>query len=314
VIDFRYHIVSIVAIFFALGAGVLLGSGPLKNTAGDMVASQAERDRKALEDAREEIIELKTLDKYRDEYTSKVTSSLTYTKLRDRKVAVVTMPQAEESVVEGITKTLQDAGAQITTQVSLDEKLFDPEQRQLVDPLVNELVTADVTFPADSTTYQRAGQILARGVAAKEEGETVDDNATMVLSGLTGSKLFGFKPAPKDRASLVVVIAGKPPTPRPENSAYADAVDLVEGLDGSSAGVVLAGTPESAASGGLVKAMRGDSSATKAVSSVDVANLPSGQATIVFGLVEQTEGKAGQYGGVEAKDGVAPKTVLAPES
>jgi hypothetical protein len=29
VIDFRYHIVSIVAIFFALGAGVVLGAGPL---------------------------------------------------------------------------------------------------------------------------------------------------------------------------------------------------------------------------------------------------------------------------------------------
>jgi hypothetical protein len=314
VIDFRYHIVSIVAIFFALGAGVLLGSGPLKNTGGDLVASQAERDRKSLEDAREEIIELKALDRYRDEYVDKVASPLTFTRLKDRRIAVVTMPQVEESLVEGVSQAIEDAGGEITTRVSLDEKLFDTEQRQLVDPLVNQLVTADVTFPQDSTTYQRAGQILARGIAAREEGRLVDDDATTVISGLNSSKMFGFKPTPKDRASLVVVIAGKPPVPRPENSTYNDAVDLIEGLDLSSAGVVLAGTPDSATNGGLLKAMRGDSDATKAVSSVDVANLPSGQATVIFGLIEQAEGKSGQYGGIEAKDGIAPKAVLAPES
>ena len=45
VIDFRYHIVSIVAIFFALGAGVVLGAGPLKGTGADVVQAQAEQDR-----------------------------------------------------------------------------------------------------------------------------------------------------------------------------------------------------------------------------------------------------------------------------
>ncbi|HUV47611.1 MAG TPA: copper transporter, partial [Actinomycetes bacterium] len=30
-IDFRYHIVSIVAIFMALAVGIVLGSGPLKD-------------------------------------------------------------------------------------------------------------------------------------------------------------------------------------------------------------------------------------------------------------------------------------------
>ena len=49
-IDFRYHIVSIVAIFFALGAGVVLGAGPLKGTGSELVASQAEKDRQQLAD------------------------------------------------------------------------------------------------------------------------------------------------------------------------------------------------------------------------------------------------------------------------
>jgi len=72
---------------------------------------------------------------------------------------------------------------------------------------------------------------------------------------------------------------------------------------------VVAGTPATAADGGLLKALRSDSEATKIVSSVDVADIPAGQATVVFSLVEQAEGKAGQYGAINAKNGVAPSAV-----
>ncbi|QNE17874.1 copper transporter [Kribbella qitaiheensis] len=310
-IDFRYHIVSIVAIFFALGAGVVLGAGPLKGTGADVVQAQAKKDRAALEDARTQLIQAEALDRYRDDYVAKVTTGLTTGKLLGKKVCVVTMPSADGDLTNQIQGTLEQAGSQVTTRVALDSKLFDPGQRQLVEPLVNELVTADLTFPADSTTYERAGMILARGIAAKEENKLVDSEATKIISGLTGSKLLSLKPTPKDRCSLVVVVAAKPPTPTPDNSSYNDAVDFAVGLDAGSAGAVVAGTPETAQNGGLLKSLRGDADATKNVSSVDVANMPSGQATIVFALVEQTGGKAGQYGGVDAKNGVAPTAVQA---
>ena len=157
VIDFRYHIVSIVAIFFALGAGVVLGAGPLKGTGTDLVQAQADRDRTALEDARAELIQAKALDKYRDDYVAKVTAGLTDGKLAGKRVAIVTMPGADGDLTNTTEDSLEKAGAQVTTRISLDSKLFDPGQRQLVEPLVNELVTADITFPQDSNTYQRAG-------------------------------------------------------------------------------------------------------------------------------------------------------------
>jgi len=311
VIDFRYHIVSIVAIFFALGAGVVLGAGPLKGTGADVVQAQAKKDRASLEDARAELLQAQSLDKYRDDYVAKVTAGLTDGKLAGKRICVVTMPSADNDLTNQVQDALEKAGGQVTTRVSLDSKLFDPGQRQLVEPLVNELVTADLTFPTDSTTYQRAGMILARGIAAKEEGKLVDSEATKIISGLTGSKLLSLKPTPKDRCGLVVVIAAAPPTPAPDNSSYNDAVDFAEGLDAGSAGSVVAGTPETAQNGGLLKSLRGDADATKNLSSVDVANMPSGQATIVFALVEQAGGKAGQYGGVDAKNGVAPTAVQA---
>jgi hypothetical protein len=310
VIDFRYHIVSIVAIFFALGAGVVLGAGPLKGTQSELVASQAEKDRQQLADARAEIVQLKALDKYRDDYVAKVTAGLTEGKLTGKKITIVTMPSADNDLTNGIQDELEKAGGQVTTKVALDAKLFDPGQRQLVESLVTQLVTADIQFPKDSTAYERAGMILARGIAAKEEGKTTDADATKAIGGLTGAKLLSLKPSqPKDRASLVVVVAAKPPTPLPNNSTYNDSVSFIEGLDLGSAGVVVAGVPDTGKDGGLLKALRSDSEATKIVSSVDVADLPAGQMTVVFSLAEQATGKAGQYGAIDAKNGVAPSAV-----
>jgi hypothetical protein len=306
VIDFRYHIVSIVAIFFALGAGVVLGAGPLKGTGSDLVQAQANKDRATVEDQREQLLQTKTLDKYRDDYIAKVTAGLTGGKLTGKRIVLVTMPNAASDMTDSIQDAIEQAGGQVLTKVSLDSKLFDPGQRQLVEPLVNDLVTSDLPFPADSNTYQRAGMILGRGVAAKEEAKTVDTEAVKIINGLSSAKLVSLKPMPKDRGSLIVVVAAKPTTPLPDNSSYNDAVDFAEGLDSASAGVVVAGMPESAQNGGLLKELRGDSEATKTVSSVDVANLPSGQMTVVFALVEQAGGKAGQYGGIDAKNGVAP--------
>ncbi len=308
-IDFRYHIVSIVAIFFALGAGVVLGAGPLKGTGSEIVASQAEKDRQQLQDARDELVQAKALDKYRDDYVAKVTAGLTDGKLTNKKIAVVTMPGADNDLTNGVQDELEKAGGVVTTKVALDAKLFDTGQRQLVESLVNQLMTADMNV-ADSTTYQRVGLLLARGVAAKDEGKTADADSTRVVSGLTGSKLLSLKPSPiKDRATLIVVVAAKPPTPAPDNATYSDTIDFLEGLDQGSGGVVVAGTPDSAGNGGLIKALRSDSEATKIVSSVDVADLPAGQATVVFSLAEQATGKAGQYGAVNAKNGVAPSAV-----
>ncbi|WP_329002057.1 copper transporter [Kribbella sp. NBC_00709] len=309
-IDFRYHIVSIVAIFFALGAGVVLGAGPLKGTGSEIVASQAEKDRQQLADARAELVQVKALDKYRDDFVAKVTTGLTDGKLVNKKVTIVTMPNADSDLSDGVQGELEKAGAVVNTKVALDAKLFDTGQRQLVESLVNQLVTPDIQYPADATTYLRAGMILARGVAAKEEGKPADADSTKVISGLTGAKLLSLKPSQiKDRAGLIVVIAAKPPAQAPDNSTYGDAVDFIKGLDLGSGGVVVAGTPDSAGDGGLLKALRSDSEATKIVSSVDVADIPAGQMTVVFALVEQAGGKAGQYGAINAKNGIAPSAV-----
>ena len=42
-IDFRYHIVSLISVFLALAVGIALGAGPLKETIGDTLTGQVEQ-------------------------------------------------------------------------------------------------------------------------------------------------------------------------------------------------------------------------------------------------------------------------------
>ncbi|MBF0972903.1 MAG: copper transporter, partial [Actinomyces graevenitzii] len=39
-IDFRYHLVSLIAVFMALAVGVVLGAGPLQGTLGSALSDQ----------------------------------------------------------------------------------------------------------------------------------------------------------------------------------------------------------------------------------------------------------------------------------
>ena len=42
-IDFRYHVVSLISVFLALAVGIALGAGPLKETIGDTLTGQVEQ-------------------------------------------------------------------------------------------------------------------------------------------------------------------------------------------------------------------------------------------------------------------------------
>lgn len=46
-IDFRYHLVSIISIFLALAVGIVLGAGPLQGNLGSQLTDQVS-DRKSV--------------------------------------------------------------------------------------------------------------------------------------------------------------------------------------------------------------------------------------------------------------------------
>ena len=112
-INFRYHVVSIIGIFIALAVGVVLGAGPLQSRIQAGVSSSATastEDPQLSAQADAEAAGLKALA------SSTLTGSLS-----SAKVALVVLPGASDDDVAAIRSTLTDAGASVVGRVTLSD-------------------------------------------------------------------------------------------------------------------------------------------------------------------------------------------------
>lgn len=314
-IDFRHFLVSIAAVFMALAVGVVLGAGPLKGGLDSQLNGEVEQLGKEKDELRAELEQLEQADRYRDAFATEISPGLIGNRLTGRQIVLVALPESDDSTVTELRTAITDAGAEVTGTVQVTEKWADPTQRQFLEDLASQLVTGDITLPDNGTAYDRAGAVLARAVVTDDEDASGEqDSATPTIMGAFGEGDLVESDDDMPRADLAVVVA---PTREIGTNAAAktDRVDdanaawvsLCGALDEASDGCVLAGDPSSAAEHGVLAALRGDGSASQEVSSVDVANLPSGQVAVVWALVEQTDGEAGQYGAVGTTDGALPR-------
>jgi hypothetical protein len=301
VISFRYHIVSIVSVFLALAIGVALGGGPLKGEVDDTLVQQVEADRKAKADLRGQIT---------DDFAEQVAPRLLGGDLDGRAVTLVVLPGAEESTVASLSDLVETAGGSVGGVVRAGDGLVDVGNKQLVDELGSQLLDGvnDVTVAEDAGTYERLGALLARAVATDEDGGApVDDAANSILSGLSTADLMSPAGDLKRRGSLVLVVSGKGPEDSAEREgASAIVTSLVDAMDNATDGVVVAGPIAAARDGGVIDAVRGEVVTAQAVSTVDTLDRVAGQVVAVMALAEQADGKSGQYGSVDAADGVQP--------
>ena len=120
--DFRYHALSLVAVFLALGIGIVLGS-----SLGDSVVSQANKDvrsslRSDVVNAREDARTSKQAVSNRDEFINAAFPRLAGGRLRGVRVAIVSsggLPQDVESAVRGAVK---DGGGKVDSVSKFDSR------------------------------------------------------------------------------------------------------------------------------------------------------------------------------------------------
>ena len=116
------------------------------------------------------------------------------------------------------------------------------------------------------------------------------------------------------RGSLMLFVTGTGQgTPAQKQSASTIVTTLVEAVDQSTDGVVLAGPLASARTGGQVKAVRDDVKVSRDVSTVDSLGRSAGQVVTIMALAGQAAGRTGQYGAVDAADGAMPGAQSATE-
>lgn len=123
-IDFRYHIVSLMAVLIALTIGVVLGAGPLQGPLSSTLNGQLESLKESQNTSRLEIENLRGQVQQRDQTIEGIEAQVLPGTLKDKKVAIVTFPSANPDAVESVKKDLKEANATIASEISLNPEFI----------------------------------------------------------------------------------------------------------------------------------------------------------------------------------------------
>jgi len=318
-IDFRYHLVSIVSIFLALAVGIVLGAGPLKGDIGTRLTQEVTALRAEKTQLRSDLETATRETSARDTFFLAVAPSVMKGRLSGKTVAMVVAPGTESDLVKNAAASLAAAGAKVGSTVTLTDAWADPSQSTSRNSVASPFATP-VTAPAVADTPDDlAAQVLARALLTSKDqlGADLTAASTAALNGLKSGDLINLSTEQSVPSSSVVFLAGpvKDSTQQGIDDRLAAYLTLLRLLDAGGSGVVVgasSNTADATRSADLVAAVRKDSDAVKVISTVDDADLPMGQSTLVLSLVQQYSGGAGQYGLAGDAKAILPEPTAKP--
>ena len=313
-VDFRYHLVTIISIFLALAVGIVVGTTALNGPVLEGLRDSNARlisDKSAL---RAQVDDLGGEVDTADDFARALSRDLVGGRLDGQGVLLVLGADADPQVADQLATMITEAGARVTARVALQEPLVDPEQRQLVDDLVAQVVPAGLQLP-DTTAGRAAAELAAALLVAPDQEPLPRDSAQQIVSAFEEAGLIDVTDQGEELvpATAAVLLAGEPAAggeDEQESEAAQSQIEallaIVGELEARSGGAVLAGPAESTSEGGLVRALRADSGLDDAVSTVDNAHRAVGQVAVVRALAEQLQGGSGRYGGTGSAEAPVP--------
>ena len=120
-VDFRYHIVSIVAVFVALAVGIVLGAGPLKSGADQQLRDEVAGVRSESRGLRDQLSAAQAQEALADRFAAQVGPDLVSDRLPRTPVVVVTMPGADSATATRVATLLRTAGTTVTGTVAVQD-------------------------------------------------------------------------------------------------------------------------------------------------------------------------------------------------
>ncbi|GII51625.1 hypothetical protein Pth03_00140 [Planotetraspora thailandica] len=298
-IDFRYHLVSIVAIFLALTVGIVLGSTVLEptlfKTAEKTTASMERLNAQYLD----QISALQARDEGNDSLVTTHLDQLVHGQLPGERVVLVEAPGAPTSLRDPIEKLVDSAGGFYTGRVSLTDKFTAGDQASMVDQLASTLAPAGTAFPDGATPYDKAATVLAGALVTNDRSKAGQENplASSVLDTFQSAGFLAVSGDPTKRATMAIVLAPTQPYEGDEAEGQTTAVvAMAAGLDNMDLGTVLAGSTTASGTGGAIALLHDTGDAASNVSTLDTVDSAAGRVVLVYALQEQLSGRSGTYG------------------
>jgi hypothetical protein len=326
VIDFRYHLVSIVAVFLALAIGIVLGSTELQGPAYNLLDKTTSKLQNELGQVSSQRDAAQQQASEGEMYAQAVEPTVLRGLLAKQRLLIVTEPGAQSSVVSGISSAALAAGASITGQINLATKFFDTSgttQDSLNVTTTDVAEAAGLTLDSSATYQQQAAQVIASEIlttAAASDGKppAADQatNAATMLQAYAGSQFLSTTGQPASSATLVVVVTPQnPPSDGSTDQLDQVLIPLVTELAAKSSATVVVGSSAGSGAGSPIAVLRSNNVSGQ-VSTVDDADLVAGQTVAMQALaVGLAGGKAGSYGfTANGATAIAPSPAPSPSA
>ncbi|GAA1870397.1 copper transporter [Myceligenerans crystallogenes] len=224
-IDFRYHLVSLISVFLALAVGIILGAGPLQGTLGETLTRQVDSLREERNDLRAQLDATTGFLQADETFLAAAAPRLLDGALAGRHVAVVSLGEVPAATRSGVTEQLEAAGADVVgtarlpvTWTSVEEET---SQETVAEGLRRYLTDAGIETPRDEPATTLGAAVALALVGTGPAGSRSDD-AVDLESQLERFDLLDVAGEQTAPADAVVLLTAAPVTEDgAEASAYA---------------------------------------------------------------------------------------------
>jgi hypothetical protein len=178
-ISLRHHIFSLVAVFVALAIGIAAGSTVVRGPLLDSLRARVESAETLIEEERAENDSLAAEVAQLDQLGEDAPSQLLPGRLEGTAVLLVVAGDVDVGVVDGISRSLVAASAEMIGEIRIDASAFDPEQTARVADAIRA--------PAGSDVPEAFGSHIAGLLAQVKDGVEARGPVTGVASAAFGA-------------------------------------------------------------------------------------------------------------------------------
>ena len=299
-VNFRFHIVSLIAVFLALGLGILMGSAVVNGAIVDRLDREIDQVRKESDNLREANRQANSELDRANEFLNDSAAYAVAGRLTDVPVVVMAERGVSGDVVDDTAQLVIAAGAQVPAVFWLEER-WKLETEEDVQALRD---AADLLGSASSVRTRALGELAARltepvDTRVESESEPTDLVARLEEAGFLGIDgdnvdLTTFPPRPA--RALVITgtnsqLAGTDMTVETV-SAFADA----EAPTVAGEVFVASDAADAPERGAAVAPVRTNDGLSALVTTVDDLDLVAGRVATVIALQDLERGVVGHYG------------------
>ena len=180
-IDFRYHLVSTIAVFLALTVGLVLGSTMLQDPLLDTLESETAELRGQSADLRTERDVSEQVGDGADEMVDAAAGDMLQGRLLDMGVVAVAAPGADEGTLASLERRVEQAGGDMTGRVDLADGFLEEGNATFVDELAVQV--SPVAEELSGGPHTKAGTELGRALAVADDAEDTSEEGSGTGAG-----------------------------------------------------------------------------------------------------------------------------------